>query len=103
LAGLSHRASPAGTRRTTTDPEVIMPLRHLRSSAAALLAAAAVPVALAACSSGATGTSSATSGPAPSAPPPAAPAPASPDANLLTGTQLKGLLEPDPSFPPGFT
>jgi len=64
----------------------------------------AVPLALAACSSGATGT---TSGPAPSAPPPAAPAPAapapaSPDASLLTGTQLKGLLEPHSSFPPGF-
>jgi hypothetical protein len=83
-----------------------MPPRHLRPSAAALLAALAVPLALAACSSGATGTTSATganSGPAPSAPPPAAPAPASPDANLLTGTQLKGLLEPDSSFPPGFT
>ena len=77
-----------------------MPLRHLRPRAAALLAAVAVPLALAACSSGTTG---ATSGPAPSAAPPAAPAPASPDANLLTGTQLKGLLEPHSSFPPGFT
>ena len=85
-----------------------MPPRHLRPRAAALLAAAAVPLALAACSSGATGatsatgTTSATGGPAPSAAPPSAPAPASPDANLLTGTQLKGLLEPHSSFPPGF-
>jgi len=74
-----------------------MPLRHVRPRAAALLAAAAVPLALAACSPGTA------SGPAPSAAPPAAPAPASPDANLLTGTQLKGLLEPGSSFPPGFT
>ena len=67
---------------------------RLLPAAAALLTAAALPLALAACTAG--------SPPAPApaqaaGPPSAAPAPANPDAGLLTGTQLKGLLEPDPS------
>ena len=67
--------------------------------AATLLAAAALPLALAACSSG-----SATA-PAPggmTATPPVAPPAANPDAGLLTGTQLKELLEPASYFPSGF-
>ena len=67
--------------------------------AATLLTAAALPLALAACTTG--------SPPAPApdtaaAPPSAAPSPANPNAGLLTGTQLKGLLEPRSYFPRGY-
>jgi hypothetical protein len=64
--------------------------------AAALLSAAALPLALAACTTGSP------SAPAPdtaAAPPSAAPSPTDPNAGLLTGTQLKGLLEPRSYFP----
>lgn len=73
-------------------------MRLLRP-AATLLAAATLPLALAACSSGAM-TASAPGGTA--ATPYAARTPANPDAGLLTGTQLKELLEPASYFPPGF-
>lgn len=62
--------------------------------AATLLTAAALLLALAACTTGST--------PAPdtaAAPPSAAPSPTDPNAGLLTGTQLKGLLEPRSYFP----
>jgi hypothetical protein len=65
--------------------------------AAALLTVAALPLALAACTTG--------SPPAPDVaadPPSAAPSPADPDAGLLTGTQLEGLLEPRAYFPRGY-
>ena len=68
-------------------------------AAAALLTAAALPLALAACTTGSP------SAPAPgkaSSPPSAAPSTANPDAGLLTGAQLKGLLEPASYFPPGY-
>jgi hypothetical protein len=74
-----------------------MPPRRLRPRAVALLAAAAAPLALVACSSGVPNE------PAPGVAPPVGQAPANPDANLLTGTQLQGLLEPASSFPAGFT
>lgn len=72
---------------------------RLLPAAAALLTAAALPLALAACTTG--------SPPAPApgeaaGPPSAAPSPASPDAGLLTGTQLRGLLEPRAYFPRGY-
>ena len=70
---------------------------RLLPAAAALLTAAALPLAAAACTTGAppapgqaAGTTS------------AAPSPANPDAGLLTGTQLKGLLEPRSYFPRGY-
>ena len=67
--------------------------------AATLLTAAALPLALGACTTG-----------SPPAPTPdtaaasasAAPSPANPNAGLLTGTQLKGLLEPRSYFPHGY-
>jgi hypothetical protein len=62
---------------------------------ATLLAAAALPLALAACSSGPA------TGPAPGGTTVTPPA-ANPDAGLLTGTQLKELLEPASYFPSGF-
>jgi len=67
--------------------------------AATLLTAAALPLALAACTTG--------SPPAPApdtaaAPSSAAPTPTNPNAGLLTGTQLKGLLEPRSYFPHGY-
>ena len=76
--------------------------------AATLLAAAMFPLGLAACTSGA-----APAGPPavsqPATPPATAPATpsaarttANPDAGLLTGAQLKGLLEPASYFPPGY-
>jgi hypothetical protein len=70
---------------------------RLLPAAAALLTAAALPLAVAACTTG-----------SPSAPdkaagsPPAAPSPADPDTGLLTGTQLKVLLEPRSYFPRGY-
>jgi len=65
--------------------------------AATLLTAAALPLALAACTTGSP------SAPAPAAAPPsAAPSPANLNAGLLTGTQLKGLLEPRSYFPQGY-
>jgi len=72
---------------------------RLLPAAAALLTAAALPLALAACTTG--------SPPAPApdtaaASPPPAPSPAGPDAGLLTGAQLKGLLEPRAYFPHGY-
>jgi hypothetical protein len=74
-------------------------MRPLRP-AAALLAAALLPLGAAAC------TSSSTPAPRPAARPPAtpsaAPPTASPGAGLLTGAQLKGLLEPPSYFPPGY-
>ena len=65
--------------------------------AAAALLAAALPLAAAACTTG--------SPPAPdkaAGARSAAPSPANPDAGLLTGTQLKGLLEPRSYFPRGY-
>jgi len=70
---------------------------RLLPAAAALLTAAAVPLAAAACTTG--------SPPAPdkaAGARSAAPSPANPDAGLLTGTQLKGLLEPRSYFPRGY-
>ena len=70
---------------------------RLLPAAAALLTAAAVPLAAAACTTG--------SPPAPdkaAGARSAAPSPATPDAGLLTGTQLKGLLEPRSYFPRGY-
>jgi len=70
---------------------------RLLPAAAALLTAAALPLATAACTTGAR--------PAPggaASPPSTAPSPADPDAGLLTGTQLKGLLEPRAYFPRGY-
>src|SRR6266581_2142991 len=80
------------------DREVMRRMRLL-PAAAALLTAAALPLALAACTAG--------SPPAPApaqgaGPPSAAPSPANPDAGLLTGTQLRGLLEPRSYFPRGY-
>jgi hypothetical protein len=67
---------------------------------AALLAAAMLTLGVAAC------TSSSTSAPRPAVSPPATPSAtattANPDAGLLTGAQLKGLLEPSSYFPPGY-
>jgi hypothetical protein len=67
---------------------------------AALLAAALFPLGVAAC------TSSSTSAPRPAVSPRATPSAtattADPDAGLLTGVQLKGLLEPSSYFPPGY-
>jgi hypothetical protein len=89
--------------------------------AATLLAAAVLPLGLAACSSGtppatatapvttatpaATATAPAPTATAPAATPPAATAPAAstnPAASLLTGAQLSVLLEPASYFPPGY-
>lgn len=70
---------------------------RLLPAAAVLLTAAALPLVLAACTAG--------SPPPPAAPasrPPPAPPPAGPDAGLLTGTQLRGLLEPRSYFPHGY-
>ena len=67
--------------------------------AAALLTAAVLPLAVAACTTG--------SPPAPApdkavGPTSAAPSPANPDVGLLTGKQLRGLLEPRSYFPRGY-
>src|SRR5215472_11282664 len=73
---------------------------RLLPPAAALLAAALLPPGLAACTSGAT-----PAGPpaaSPTATPSAAGTSAGPGAGLLTGAQLKGLLEPASYFPPGY-
>lgn len=81
---------------------------RLVPAAATLLAAAMLPPGLAACTSGAT-----PAGPPavsqPATPPATAPATpsaaattANPDAGLLTGAQLKGLLEPASYFPLGY-
>jgi hypothetical protein len=72
---------------------------RLLPAAAALLTAAALPLALAACSPGATPSPAPDE---PAGPPSAAPPPADPDAGLLTGTQLRGLLEPRAYFPRGY-
>jgi hypothetical protein len=75
---------------------------------AALLAAALLPPGLAACTSGATPAGPPAASPAatPSATGPATPSAAGTsagrDAGLLTGAQLKGLLEPASYFPPGY-
>ena len=72
---------------------------RLVPAAAALLTAAALPLALAACTTGSP------QAPAPgeaAGPPSAAPSPANPDAGLLTGTQVRGLLEPRAYFPRGY-
>ena len=76
---------------------------RLLPPAAALLAAALLPPGLAACTSGATPAGPPAASPAatPSATAPATPS-AGPDAGLLTGAQLKGLLEPASYFPPGY-
>jgi hypothetical protein len=63
----------------------------------ALLAAAALPLALAACTTGSPSAPAVAAGPTS-----AAPSPANPDAGLLTGAQLKGLLEPRAYFPRGY-
>jgi hypothetical protein len=77
----------------------VMRRMRLLPAATAFLTAVALPLALAACTTGAP--------PAPAlaqaaGPPSAAPAPANPDAGLLTGTQLRGLLEPRAYFPRGY-
>src|SRR5689334_6591261 len=80
------------------DREVMRRMRLL-PAAAALLTAAALPLALAACTAGSP------SAPAPgkaSGPTSAAPSTANSDARLLTGTQLTGLLEPRTYFPRGY-
>ncbi|MFR9799169.1 hypothetical protein ACL02U_25230 [Streptomyces sp. MS06] len=76
---------------------------RLPSRAAALLAAAALPFALAACSSGSSGSSGST-GSTPDATASAKPAKKKdPNAGLLTGEQLKAALVPASSFPTGYT
>jgi hypothetical protein len=77
----------------------VMRRMRLLPAATAFLTAVALPLALAACTTGAP--------PAPAlaqaaGPPSAVPAPANPDAGLLTGTQLRGLLEPRAYFPRGY-
>ena len=70
---------------------------RLLPAAAALLTAAALPLAVAACTTG--------SPPAPdkaAGPPSATPSPANSDVGLLTGTQLKVMLEPRSYFPRGY-
>jgi hypothetical protein len=67
--------------------------------AAALLAAAALPLVLAGCT---TGSPSAPAPGAAAAPPSTSPSPADPNAGLLTGAQLKGLLEPPAYFSRGY-
>src|SRR6478609_9959263 len=78
------------------DREVMRRMRLL-PAAAALLTAAALPLALAACTTGSPPVPDKASGP-----PSAAPSTANPDAGLLTGTQLRGLLEPRAYFPRGY-
>ncbi|MET7702172.1 hypothetical protein [Streptomyces sp. NPDC005485] len=69
---------------------------RLSSRTFAVFAAAALPLVLAACSSGSTSSSAGTS-------PSAKPAkPKDPNAGLLTGTQLKAALAPASYFPSGF-
>ncbi|MEU0390707.1 hypothetical protein [Streptomyces chartreusis] len=68
----------------------------LPSRAVKVLAAAALPLALAACSSGSSGSSG---GSSPAAKPAAS---KDPNAGLLTGTQLKKALAPASYFPSGF-
>lgn len=69
---------------------------RLTSRTLTVLATAALPLVLAACSSGSTGSSTATS-------PSAKPAESKdPDAGLATGTQLKAALAPASYFPSGF-
>jgi len=70
---------------------------RLVPAAAALLTAAALPLAVAACTTGSAPAPAKTAGGAS-----AAPSTANPDAGLLTGTQLKGLLEPRSYFPHGY-
>jgi hypothetical protein len=72
---------------------------RLLPPAGTLLAAAMLPLGLAACTSGATpATPPATAAATPSA----ARTTADPDAGLLTGAQLQALLEPASYFPPGY-
>jgi hypothetical protein len=82
------------------DREVMRRMRLL-PAAAALLTAAALPLALAACTTGSPPVPGQAAGP-PSVAPSVAPSPANPDAGLLTGTQLRGLLEPRAYFPRGY-
>jgi hypothetical protein len=70
---------------------------RLVPAAAALLTAVALPLAAAACTTGSPPAPGNTAGRAS-----AAPSTANPDAGLLTGTQLKGLLEPRSYFPRGY-
>jgi hypothetical protein len=79
-----------------SDREVMRRMRLL-PAAAALLTAVALPLALAACTTGSPPVPDKASGP-----PSAAPSTANPDAGLLTGTQLRGLLEPRAYFPRGY-
>jgi hypothetical protein len=73
---------------------------RLPSHAARMIAVAALPLALAACSSSASSASTdSADGPAASAAPSKA---ADPNAGLLTGTQLKKALAPASYFPSGF-
>ena len=70
---------------------------RLLPAAAALLTAAALPLAASACTTGSPpALDKAASGAS------AAPAAANPDAGLLTGAQLRGLLEPRSYFPRGY-
>src|SRR5215471_12836610 len=78
------------------DREVMRRMRLL-PAAATLLIAAAAPLAIAACTTGSPSAPDQAASPAS-----AAPAPANPDAGLLTGTQLRGLLEPRSYFPRGY-
>ena len=70
---------------------------RLLPAAATLLIAAAAPLAIAACTTGSPSAPDQAARPAS-----AAPSPADPDAGLLTGTQLRGLLEPRSYFPRGY-
>jgi hypothetical protein len=70
---------------------------RLLPAAAVLLTTVTLPLALAACTAG-----SPPAPAAPTSPPPAAPSPADPNAGLLTGTQLRELLEPRAYFPRGY-
>jgi hypothetical protein len=69
---------------------------RLLPAAAALLTAAALSLAAAACTTGSPPARPAAGGAS------AAPSTANPDAGLLTGTQLRGLLEPRSYFPRGY-
>ncbi|WEO96984.1 hypothetical protein A6P39_024785 [Streptomyces sp. FXJ1.172] len=74
-------------------------MRH-SSRVATLLAVAALPLALTACSSGSSGSSGGSAGTGASAAPAKAKDPA---AALATGTQLRGVLAPASAFPAGLT
>lgn len=69
----------------------------------AAVAAAALPLLVTACSSSGSSSPGSASGTAEATVTSSSSAPANPDAGLLTGVELKGLLEPASFFPKGFS